>query len=76
MAMARQGLATVLRLVGPSSICEWKGPALYWDLMDGVRCLPHVAWSYPQPLAGAEPLTDCIAFYAHHLESTLFIDPI
>jgi energy-coupling factor transporter ATP-binding protein EcfA2 len=41
------------------------------DLLDGERCLPGVAWSYTQPLAGAEPLADCIAFYAHHLDCTV-----
>jgi uncharacterized protein (DUF427 family) len=58
----------LLRPAGRGSFCEWKGPALYWDLMDGERSLPGVAWSYPQPLAGAEPLADCIAFYSHHLD--------
>jgi len=62
---------TRLRAAGSGSFCEWKGPALYWDLIDGARCLPRVAWSYPQPLAGAEPLADCIAFYAHHLDCTV-----
>jgi hypothetical protein len=42
-----------------------------WDLLDDERCLPGVAWSYSQPLAGAEPLADCIAFYAHHLDCTV-----
>ena len=59
---------TLLRPAGRGSFCEWKGPALYWDLLDGEHCLPRVAWSYPQPLAGAEPLADCIAFYAHPLD--------
>jgi len=58
----------LLRPAGRGSFCEWKGPALYWDLMDGERFLPGVAWSYPHPLAGAEPLADCIAFYSHHLD--------
>ena len=31
--------------------------------MDGQRQLPGVAWSYPQPLAGAELLADRVAFY-------------
>jgi uncharacterized protein (DUF427 family) len=61
----------LLRPAGRGSFCEWKGPALYWDLVDGERCLPRVAWSYPQPLAGAEPLADCIAFYAHNLDCTV-----
>ncbi len=58
----------LLRRASRGSFCEWKGPALYWDLVDGERRLPHVAWSYPHPLAGAEPLADCIAFYSHNLD--------
>jgi uncharacterized protein (DUF427 family) len=61
----------LLRPAGWGSFCEWKGPALYWDLIDDVRHLPRVAWSYPQPLAGAESLAECIAFYAHHLECSV-----
>lgn len=61
----------LLHSAGTGSFCEWKGPALYWDLTDGERRLPQVAWSYPQPLDGAEPLADCIAFYAHHLDCTV-----
>jgi uncharacterized protein (DUF427 family) len=68
MADVKDGL---LRRAGRGSFCEWKGPALYWDLMDGERRLPQVAWSYPQPLAGAEALADCIAFYAHKLDCTV-----
>lgn len=59
---------TLLRPAGAGSFCEWKGPAHYWDLVDGDRRLARVAWSYPQPLAGAEPLAQCIAFYAHDLD--------
>ncbi len=61
----------LLRPSGQGSFCEWKRPALYWDLIDGERCLPRVAWSYPKPLAGAKQLADCIAFYAHHLDCTV-----
>jgi len=50
------------------SFCEWKGPALYWTLMCGDRRLPGVAWSYPQPLPGAEVLADCVAFYPAALD--------
>lgn len=50
-----------------SSFCEWKGPALYWNLVDGDRKLQAHAWSYPEPLAGAEALAGCVAFYAHGL---------
>ena len=54
-----------------SSLCEWKGPAYYWSLVDGVRTLPGVAWSYPRPLAGAEALADCVAFYPANLHCTV-----
>lgn len=50
------------------SFCEWKGPARYWTLSDGVRRLPGVAWSYPRPLADATALADCIAFYPASLD--------
>ena len=61
----------LLRTAGDSSFCEWKGPAQYWDLNDGARQLVKVGWSYPKPLAGAEALADCIAFYAHELECSV-----
>jgi uncharacterized protein (DUF427 family) len=51
-----------------ASFCEWKGPARYWTLVDGDRRLAGVAWSYPQPLSGAEALAGCVAFYAGVLE--------
>jgi uncharacterized protein (DUF427 family) len=53
------------------SYCEWKGPARYWTLVDGKRRLPSHAWSYPQPLAGAEALADCVALYATGLSCTV-----
>lgn len=53
------------------SFCEWKGPARYWTLVDGDRRLPGVAWSYPQPMAGAEALANCVAFYPAQLDCTV-----
>lgn len=53
------------------SYCEWKGPAQYWSLVDGPRRLDQVAWSYPQPLEGAEALADCVAFYPRALDCTV-----
>ncbi len=51
-----------------ASFCEWKGPARYWSLVDGGRTLRAAAWSYPRPLAGAEAIAECVAFYASLLE--------
>lgn len=50
-----------------TSSCEWKGPASYWTLVDGGRRLSRVGWSYPRPLAGAEALAHCVAFYPQDL---------
>jgi uncharacterized protein (DUF427 family) len=58
----------LLQAAGGGSFCEWKGPARCWALVDGGRRLPAVAWSYPQPLAGAEALAGCVAFYAAALD--------
>ncbi len=73
--------AALLQAAGGGSLCEWKGPARYWDLVDGApvdgahgrdpRRLARVAWSYPQPLAGAEALADKLAFYAHDLQCSV-----
>lgn len=54
-----------------TSFCEWKGPARYWNLVDGARRLPSHAWSYPQPLPGAEALAGTVAFYARGLVCTV-----
>lgn len=58
----------LLQPAAGSSFCEWKGTARYWSLVCGERCLPGVAWSYPQPLSGAEALSGCVAFYPNALE--------
>lgn len=61
----------LLRPAPGGSFCEWKGPAQYWSLVRGDQRLPGVAWSYPQPLAGAEALADCVAFYPAALDCTV-----
>ena len=54
----------LLRRSDRRSLCEWKGEAVYWDVvMDGQR-LADVAWSYPRPSPAFEMLRDHLAFYA------------
>ncbi|MDP3164552.1 MAG: DUF427 domain-containing protein, partial [Hydrogenophaga sp.] len=43
----------------------------YWSLVHGGESLVGVAWSYPEPLAGAETLADCVAFYPAELHCTV-----
>lgn len=47
-----------------SSLCEWKGAAVYWDVVIGDRVLASVGWSYPNPTAPFSALRDHVAFYA------------
>jgi uncharacterized protein (DUF427 family) len=44
---------------GPSSWCEYKGAARYYDAGDRAT----VAWSYPSPSPGYEAIGGCYAFY-------------
>ena len=62
---------SLLRQGASSSFCEWKGPAAYWSLVSSTQVLPNVGWSYPKPLAGAEALANCIAFYPTNLTCTV-----
>ena len=62
---------SLLRRGAGSSFCEWKGPADYWSLVSATQVLPNVGWSYPKPLAGAEALANCIAFYPINLTCTV-----
>ena len=67
------------RLLQPTtggSFCEWKGPAKYWNLVDADRKLTAVAWSYPEPLAGAEELANCVAFYPASLDCQVDGTPV
>ncbi len=62
---------TLLQQGSGSSFCEWKGPAAYWSLVSNTQVLPNVGWSYPKPMAGAELIADCIAFYPTNLACTV-----
>ena len=54
----------VLRRAAGRSICEWKGAAIYWDIVIGTLVLPRVGWSYPEPTPPFAALKDHVAFYA------------
>ena len=43
--------------------CPYKGDAAYWSVKVGDKTAENAAWGYPQPVDGAPPLADYIAFY-------------
>jgi hypothetical protein len=53
----------VLRLSGhPSTICEWKGGATYWDVTSSNGTLRAAAWSYERPTAPFREIAGYLAF--------------
>ncbi len=51
-----------------SSFCEFKGAAVYWDVVGGDQRRKAAAWSYPQPIAGFESLVDHVSLYPGRMD--------
>jgi uncharacterized protein (DUF427 family) len=51
----------VLRVVGRTTWCEWKGSASHFDLVSGTRVARRAAWTYERPSAGFEEIAGAIA---------------
>jgi uncharacterized protein (DUF427 family) len=62
-----------LRPAGGSSFCEWKGSAVYLDVMCGDLVRPRAAWAYPDPTAPFVAIRDHVAFYATAMDAC-FVD--
>ena len=46
-----------------STVCEWKGAATYWDVLDGAGGVHSaVGWSYETPTPGFVPITGYASF--------------
>ncbi|GEP07954.1 hypothetical protein MOX02_59920 [Methylobacterium oxalidis] len=52
-----------------SSFCEWKGRAVYYDVIGPQRRIRRMAWAYPKPSAPFAALTNHIAFYAGPMDA-------
>lgn len=57
-----------LRKTAPGSFCEWKGSAIYYDVVVGDKQLNKVGWGYPQPTPAFEAIKNCVAFYAQPMD--------
>ena len=53
----------VLRPTDGTTICEWKGRAVYFDVVAGDQVARRAAWSYPDPAGDAAMLRDDVAVY-------------
>lgn len=47
----------------PATLCEFKGAAVYFDVVTGTRRVRAAAWSYPDPTPTFRALRHWIAFY-------------
>ncbi len=56
---------------GGSTFCEWKGSAVYWDLVGGRA---RVAWSYPDPVERYAELKDHLSFYPGRVDACFLDD--
>ncbi|MDX2101136.1 MAG: DUF427 domain-containing protein [Alphaproteobacteria bacterium] len=59
----------LLRQVARQTFCEWKGRAVYWDLVSGEEIVSLVGWSYPRPVPGFAAIANHLAFYAAPFDS-------
>lgn len=58
---------------GLSTRCEWKGRAVYYDVVVGGETVEGAAWSYPDPVPSFAELRGRLAFYAQPFEGC-FVD--
>ena len=54
-----------------TSVCEWKGTALWFDVGRGSKRVSGGAWTYPRPFPGSEAIASHYAFYPHQLECSV-----
>jgi uncharacterized protein (DUF427 family) len=53
-----------LRPARGTSLCEWKGLAVYYDVVSEEHVAPRAAWSYLRPTPEANAIGGYVAFYA------------
>lgn len=49
--------------------CEWKGEALYYDVVIGDQTAKNAAWFYPNPKLDYAEIKDHVAFYASKMDA-------
>ena len=55
------------------TFCEYKGVAIYFDVLVGDRVAEAAAWSYPDPTSGNESIRGFLAFYPAKMDRC-FVD--
>jgi uncharacterized protein (DUF427 family) len=53
------------------TVCEWKGQAVYYDVVVKGRKAENAAWSYPKPNEPFASIRGYVAIYAHEMDACL-----
>lgn len=61
----------VLRPASGTSVCEWKGRAVYFDVLAGDQVAERAAWSYPDPTTAFGALREHVALYPGRMDRCL-----
>ena len=59
--------------IAGTSFCEWKGVAVYFNVMSGDLIRPKAAWAYPDPTGPFALIRDHVAIYAAAMDAC-FVD--
>jgi uncharacterized protein (DUF427 family) len=59
----------VLRPMVRASCCEWKGRAVYDDVVAGDRVVERGAWHYPEPTPAFAALAGHVSFYPGRMDA-------
>ena len=59
----------VLERETQTTMCEFKGRAVYYTVTVGDRSIRNAAWSYPEPTDRYAELTDHFAFYPSKMDA-------
>ena len=61
--------AGTLDPAGGGSVCEWKGRAVYFDVVGPRGRAERAAWAYPCPTPAFAPVAGHVAFYAGRMDA-------
>jgi uncharacterized protein (DUF427 family) len=61
----------VLSPIPRQSVCEWKGPARYFNVHSADRVQEAAAWCYLDPVEAFAPIKDYLAFYCDPMDTCL-----
>ena len=66
--LPRQDLDAELKAIDLTTHCPFKGDASYWTIEVGEKTHDGIAWSYEEPLPGAEEIQGHLCFFPDRAE--------